>query len=102
MALVVIFPELYFSVWTFTKVYYVDKFDHVDHDHVMLIMFSISLTVFSVIRDGSIICGVKSCSRHSYVPLLLLQLIKFTLKSTRSIIFLFSFLIFVRMSVRYS
>ena len=102
MALVVIFPELYFSVWTFTKVYYVDKFDHVDNDHVMLIMLSISPTVFSVIRVGSIICGVKSCSRHSYVPLLLLQLIKFTLKSTRSIIFFFSFLMFVRMSVRYS
>ena len=61
-------------------------------------------------RDPSIvesaICGVKlwleSCSKNSHAPLFLLCLIRFTLKSPIRIIFLFSFLIFFRTSVRYS
>ena len=48
-----IFPELYFCVWPFTK------------------MLSISVAVFSVILVGSVICGVKlllkSCSKNLYV-----------------------------------
>ena len=56
---VVIFPKLYLSVWPFKKI------------------LSISVAVFLVILVGSVISGVKlwlkSCSKNSYVPLIVVD-----------------------------